>query len=63
MCLYISKELDERISWCAILVCWVELYKKAESSFNATSRALVRDKGGGARGAISIKCASPIKPL
>ena len=33
MCLYISKELDSKISWCAIIVCWVELYKKAEESF------------------------------
>jgi hypothetical protein len=33
MCLYISKDLDAKISWCAIIVCWVELYKKAETSF------------------------------
>jgi hypothetical protein len=32
LCLYISRDFDAKISWCAILVSWVELYKKAENT-------------------------------
>ena len=34
LCLYISKDFDAKISWCAIFACWVELYKKAERFFD-----------------------------
>ena len=33
MCLRLSEELSARITWCAILVFWVELYKNAENYF------------------------------
>ena len=46
LCLYISKDFDAKISWCAIFVCWVELYKKAEKLFDTQYEHLIlqRDK-------------------
>ena len=44
LCLYISKDLDAKISWCAIIVCWVEIYKKAERQFEKYHKSLLSKK-------------------
>ena len=31
--LFLTHEMSAYISWCAMLVCWIELFLKAEQSF------------------------------
>ena len=44
LCLTISRDLDAKISWCAIIVCWVELYKKAEEQFDKHYQYLINQE-------------------
>ena len=41
LCLTISKEFEARISWCALIVAWVELYKKAEQTIEKLNKELI----------------------
>jgi hypothetical protein len=34
MGLYMNDEMNAKISWCALLVTWIELFQKAVYSFN-----------------------------
>ena len=44
LCLNISNEFDAKLSWCAILCCWVELCKIADELFDAYYKYLIDHK-------------------
>jgi hypothetical protein len=40
MGLYMNEQMNAKISWCAMLVTWIELFQKAVSSFNKQYKSL-----------------------